>query len=803
MADDSDGNVTLAEYVRQRRLQAGMTQEALAEQAGLTVDTVGALERGRRRRLYPNTARALADALGLGDTERAVLAELASGQARRVPDPPPVPAAPPTQSVAPSNLPAQLTSFVGRERELTGAALLMARGVRLLTLTGPGGAGKTRLAIEGARTVGRHFPHGVWIAELAPLADPALVPQAVATALGVRDAAGRTFVEGIIAALGEQRVLLVLDNCEHLLDACATLVAAVLGACPSVTIVTTSREPLRVTGEHVYLVPPLALPPAGWVPTDDESVAALTEFAAVALFFERARSVRSDFMLTSANAEAVVDICRRLDGLPLAIELAAARVRVLPPGAITARLDDRFRLVTGGARDLLPRHQTLRALIDWSYDLLDDGERVLLRRLSVFAGGWTLEAAEAVCGEMGDVLDPLTGLVDKSLVVADAHGEAVRFALLESIRVYANEKLAASGEEERVRDGHAAHYLDLGERACAELRGPAQVEWLGRLEDEHNNLREALRWLLDSGRATAATRLCAAIYRFWYVNGYFTEGRAWLDRALATPPDEPSAAYAEVLYAAGAFANLQGYRVAARHLLDESIELWREVGDQEGLANALDYLGLVTLYDGDVSETRALFQQTLPMRRALGRPWGLAMTLDKLGNLAYWERDDEAARPFYEESLQYMREAGHQHGMATELIALGRVAHQQGHEAEAAALFREALALSRELKAGEYTASCLEGLAGVDARAGRAVRSARLFGAAATLRTAMGAPLVGRLQVDYDRDLATARGMVDAETFATAYAAGAALPLDSTVAEALASEGRPSPETVSVHILRP
>ncbi|MGH2603084.1 MAG: ATP-binding protein, partial [Dehalococcoidia bacterium] len=487
----------------------------------------------------------------------------------------------------------------------------------------------------------------------------------------------------------------------------------------------------------------------------------LLDYGAVALFVDRARSVRPEFALTAANAGAVADICRRLDGLPLAIELAAARVRVLPPEAIAARLDDRFRLVAGGARDLLPRHQTLRALIDWSHDLLTDAERVLLRRLSVFAGGFTLEAADVVCGlrkqETGnrervpppppvpsslfpapseDILDVLSSLVEKSLVVADAHGEAARFTLLESIRVYAGEKLVTSGEEDAIRDGHAAHYLDLGERACAELRGPAQVEWLARLEEEHNNLREALRWLLDRRQAARATRLCAAIYRFWYVNGYFTEGRAWLAWALAAPPAGPSVARAEVLYAAGAFANLQGDRVAARRLLEESIDLWRELEDQEGLANALDYLGLVALYDGDVAETRALFQQTLPMRRALGRPWGLAMTLDKLGNLAYWESDDEAARPYYEESLQYMRKAGHLHGMATELIALGRVAHQQGREAEAAALFHEALALSRELKAGEYTASCLEGLAGVDARAGRAVRSARLFGAAATLRTA-------------------------------------------------------------------
>ena len=508
-----EGAVALADYVRRQRLTLGLTQETLAERAGLTVDTVGALERGQRRRLYPQTARALADALGLTLIERAELTELAAGRARQDPAiPRPTPTVPPSTGARAPNLPATATSFVGRDAELERVTALVAAEPRLLTLTGPGGTGKTRLALEAVSLVGRRFSDGVWFIELAPLAAGASVAGAVAVALRVREVRGHEVVTGIVAALREQTALLVLDNCEHVLDASAALVSALLPACPGLTIVVTSREPLRVRGEQVYPVPSLPLPPIGpsVATLDPES---LCGFAAVRLFVDRARAVAPAFSLTEANSAAVVDICRRLDGLPLAIELAAARTDALAPQQIAARLDDRFQLVTESAGGRPPRHQTLRALLDWSYDLLAPAEQALLRRLSVFAGGWDLEAAESVCGADGikaaDVLELLLALVDKSLVVAEVQQAVDRYRLLESVREYAVDKLEAAGEAAVMHDRHAAYLLHLARAARRALVGPAQAEWVQRLEMEHHNLRAALARTLAGGDADTALRLCA------------------------------------------------------------------------------------------------------------------------------------------------------------------------------------------------------------------------------------------------------------------------------------------------------
>ena len=396
---DRQTTTSFAEQIRRYRLRAGLSQEALAERAGLAASAISALERGARRRPHPHTLQALADALGLGEAERMAL----TASSRETAPGPAAAAAPPPAPPRSTNLPAPLTSFVGRERELAGAAALVQAGVRLVTLTGPGGAGKTRLAMEGARAVQHHFPDGVWFVDLVPLTDAGLVPQAVAAVLGVREGPAASFTRAITEWLRPRTVLLVLDNCEHLLDACADLVAALLPACPHLTVVATSRAPLAVTGEQVYPVPLLPAPPQEWTPTggDAATVAALLAFPAVRLFVDRAQAVWPDFELTAANGAAVAEVCRRLDGLPLALELAAARVRVLPPEQIAARLTDRFRLVAGTGREVQPRQQTLRALIDWSHDLLRAPEQALLRRLAVFVGGWTLEAAEAVCSSEG------------------------------------------------------------------------------------------------------------------------------------------------------------------------------------------------------------------------------------------------------------------------------------------------------------------------------------------------------------------------------------------------------------------
>ena len=450
---------------------------------------------------------------------------------------------------------------MGRERELGEAAALLGAH-RLVTLTGPGGTGKTRLALQAAAEVLEAHPDGVWLVELAALADPALVPQAVAAAVGVREEPGRPLPATLTDALRPKRLLLVLDNCEHLLDACARLADALLRACPHVRVLATSREALGLAGETAWRVPSLTVPDVADTQHAPD-VADVARYAAVRLFADRAAAVQPEFVLTDENAAAVAQICARLDGIPLAIELAAARVRVLPPRQLLERLDDRFRILTGGSRTALERHQTLRAAVDWSYDLLTEPERALFARLAVFAGGWTLEAAEQVGAGEGiespEVLDLLTRLADQSLVVAQEQPDGTaRYRLLESLRQYGRDKLAARAEAPAVRDRHLAHFLALAERADPGLYGPDAPAWIERLEVEHDNLRAALDWALGpaagQGQAARGLRLAGALEYFWFLRVHRREGLARLQQALAHTDDAPSAARAQALYSAGALA---------------------------------------------------------------------------------------------------------------------------------------------------------------------------------------------------------------------------------------------------------
>jgi non-specific serine/threonine protein kinase len=683
--------------------------------------------------------------------------------------PPSSPAAPP----AGGRLPQRLTGFVGRERELAEVQRLLA-GARLLTLTGAGGVGKSRLALELARRAAASQPGGdaepVRLLELAPLADAALVPQAAAEALGVVEQPGRPLVDTLIAALRPRPLLLVLDNCEHLLGACAALAVALLEACPPLRVLATSREPLGATGEQVWRVPPLGLPPpaagGGAGAGAGDGVGRVAAADAVRLFVERARLVCPDFALTPENAAAVAEVCRRLDGLPLALELAAARVRVLPPVQLLSRLEDRFRLLTGGSRTAPARHQTLRAAVDWSYALLTDHEQRLFGRLAVFAGGFTLEAAEAVCADpdgpggggvaAGDVLDLLTRLADKSLVVADAPPDGTaRYRLLETLRQYARQRLAAGGAGDAVRRGHAAHYLALAEQAAPELEGPRQLAWLGRLEAELGNLRQALRWSRAAGggaeRAEGAEtglRLAAALRPFWRLRGRHREGRAWLEAALALPGAAArTPARAEALCAAGSFAGLLGDGATARTRLEASVALWRELGDARGLGRALAQLGFATTAR-DAPAARALLEEAVALARAvgdrsglavalrmlgnveaprgaappgpapleesaalfreLGDAWGLGRTLTGLGARALREGDQEAARDYLEEALARRREADDQLGVAWVLNNLGALARRQGEHRRAEALLEEGRALAEDLG---YTATVAYALA--------------------------------------------------------------------------------------------
>ena len=597
----------------------------------------------------------------------------------------------------PSNLPVRLTSFVGREQEI--AAVRRALGeTRLLTLTGAGGCGKTRLALRVADELLWAYPHGIWFVELAALADPALVPQTVAAALGLPTTEQQSPVATLTEFVRPRSLLLILDNCEHLVAACADVVETLLRAGPNVEVLATSREPLGVGGEAVWPVPPLALPPAAWesAVTDEqirrESASPMPD--SIHLFVERARLHRPAFALTPQNAAAVAEVCRRLDGIPLALELAAARVAVLSVEQIAARLGDRFRLLTGGGRTALPRQQTLRAALDWSYDLLTAEEQALLRRLSVFAGGFTLEAAEHI--GTGDVLDLLTSLVDKSLVLAEDQGGIVRYRLLETVRQYAGEKLAEGGEDAAARDRHVEWYVGLVQAAAEAFRGPREPEWLSRLEQEHENLRAALSWSLSQGTGAPALRLAAGLARFWEMRGHIGEGKRWLEQALAAGGAPPSLR-AMGLRGAGVLAYMQGDYATARALVEHSLVLYRELGDGYGIADAQGNLGRTALRHGDYAGARAFLEASLALHAELGHTPGIANVQFTLGVILLRQGDYAAARARFETSLALNRELGNVEGIANALEELATVVGEQGDDGRQAALLDESLALYRRL----------------------------------------------------------------------------------------------------------
>ena len=598
---DTGEQLAFGDLLRQYRNAAGLTQEDLAARAGLNPDTISLLERGERRRPHRFTMQSLARALGLSPQELIRFETAARAPAFHAD----------AHGVPPSDLPTQLTPFIGREREVEEAMHeLLHPDVRLLTLTGPGGVGKTRLGLEVARRVLDRFDEGVCFVPLAPVNEPNLVPSAIAQALGVRRGAGQSMVEALEQHLRERQQLLLLDNFERLLDAGASL-TRLLGACPRLKVLVTSRVVLRLRGEHRYEVPVMALPPPGYRPS-----AEVDRYEGIHLFAERARAARSDFEVTADNTPAVMELCRRLDGLPLAIELAAARVGLLPPEAMLARLGNSLALLTDGARDLPDRQRTLRTTLDWSYDLLDVEERSLFARLAVFVGGWTLDAAEAVCdiGDGAEVLRHLSALVDKSLVQqATAHDEP-RFTMLETVREYALEQLEVRGEGERFRRRHAGFFLRLAEEEERASRGPLQRAWLDRLEAEHDNLRAALEWSLTSRNDTElGLQLTGALSHFWYVREHHNESRAWLERALQIGGG--SAARARVLVSAGRLAWFQGEFARVNSLVEESLTLYRQLGDDAGAAFAQLVLGRTAVSQGDLLRGETLLKESLGLFR--------------------------------------------------------------------------------------------------------------------------------------------------------------------------------------------
>ncbi len=606
------------------------------------------------------------------------------------------------------NLPSQLTSFIGREKEIETVQHLLARGGagkrsmnRLLTLTGAGGSGKTRLALQVASAALDIFPDGVWFIDFGPLTDPALMPQTLLTTLGLREQADSSTLVIVSNFLQSKRALLILDNCEHLIQTCALLVETLLHACPALHILATSREALNVRGERLYLVPTLTTPDPAQADQD-----ALPRYEAVRLFVERAQAALPGFELTNDNMLAVALVCHQLDGIPLAIELAAARVKALRVEQIAARLENRFDLLTGGSRTALPRHQTLHALIDWSHDLLLEPERMLFRRLAVFAGGWTLEAAEAVCAGSGvetdAVLDLMSQLVNKSLILAEREqGQEARYHMLETIRQYAGERLLQAGEGDRLRNRHFEFFLQWAEQAEEQLRGSRQLEWLPRLEDELDNLRAALEWGLSRAEHSEAyLRFAGALFSFWSLRGRITEGRDWLDRALTNPASPRiGAARAKALYAAGYLARLQGDLTIARASLEASAALWRRSGstNQTGLAGALATLAETIRRLGDPATARALASEAIALSRERGDRWGLAYSLSMLG-LALRDQEDFAlAHATLQESIASWRDLGDLWGLRLTTDHLADLALRQGDYKEAQRCFADYLPMARKL----------------------------------------------------------------------------------------------------------
>jgi len=727
----------------------------------------------------------------------------------------------------PNNLPVQRTAFIGREREAADLRQLLSRGdVHLVTLTGPGGIGKTRLALQVASEIAGQFPGGVCFVGLSVVGERSLIASAIAQGVGVRETGNTSPQESLMEYIGglSQPLLLVLDNFEHLVSA-APVVAQMLTAGPKLKVMVTSQAPLHIYGEHEFPVPPLALPDPKSIPPAE----VLSRLPAIALFVERAQAVKHQFALTKENAPAVAAICARLDGLPLAIELAAARIKLLSPFAMLARLQSRLNLLTGGARDLPTRQQTLRNTVDWSYGLLNGAEQTLFRRLSVFTGGCTLEAAEAVCdtkGDLGlDVLDGMASLVDKSLAqqVEEADKET-RFIMLSTIREYALECLAESNDEPATRRAHAAYYLVLAEEGAEDIA--AQPEWLDRFEVEHENFRLAIDYLLETGDAEWGLRLGAALFRFWETREHLTEGRDAIGRLLAM---EGAAARpklrARLLFAGAVLAAAQGDYGSGRPLFEESLEtcvklndnrgvavalnalavnardrgelaaasqlfeqclgIWKDLGDPADIARALSNLASVMKAQGDYERAFSLYNECLKKFRQVGDGAGEAWTLNYLGDVAREKADLAAARSYCEQSLSEFRRLRDRWGIASTLSDLASLSCDQGNNAEARRLYGESIKLFKELGYKRGIARALECLAVSAAAQSNAEQSLHLAGAAAALREQLGVPLMPTEQRRLEKALEFARRALGSAAGLTAWMEGWAMPVEQAVHEVL------------------
>lgn len=773
---------SFGERLRRLRELAGQTQEELAFEAGLTPTAVSDLERGKTRRPYPHTVRSLADALGLSEDERATLLAAV-----------PSPGSPAAKVSAPAGtlgaaLPNPTTSLVGRERELREirGLLLIESEVRLLTLTGIGGVGKTRLALEAARASldeGR-FADGVAFVTLAPLEDPALVAPTIARSLGVREEQGQSALDTLRVHLLEKQMLLVLDNFERLLEASAE-VARLIEACPGLRVLATSRAPLRVRGEQEYPVPPLGLPSSSHGPSEDEIIATPSG----RLFAERAKAASPSFALTAENAPSVAAICWRLAGLPLALELAAAKVRLLEPQALLARLDR--ALSTAWTRDLPERQRTMRAALDWSHELLSEPERKLFGRLSAFAGGFTLEAAEAVGTDEKpeEVLGLFGALVEQSLVVVQPPGPGTeaRYGMLEPVRQYALEKLEHSEEAAATRRLHAAFFLGLAERAEPELHGSDQPEWLKRLESERDNLRAAFSWSLGStGDPQTAARLGWALQLFFYVRGYHREGRRWMEQALEH--ELPDALRGKALQVAGGMAYAQGDYPAAEGWYLGALRLSRRLGDKLVEAYALTGTGVVEMARSEHAAAASSLQEAIAIFERCGEDYGVAVSRVYLGSVLLALGEGERAQEAFEEALAWVRPAKNPTLTLTTLYSLAQSALARDDHAEAGRLLEEAIGLSEQAGDRANLAHLLEALAVVRTHYGEAERPAVLLGAAEGLLEEVGARVYNQYMPDrslYENTAATVRFRLSEQSFEEAQERGREMNFEQAIEYAL------------------
>jgi predicted ATPase/DNA-binding XRE family transcriptional regulator len=801
--------------LRRHRREAGLSQEALAELAGLSVDAIAALERGRRRAPRAHTLRLLADALHLTDPDRLVLTSAARKEA----------AAPRPQLRQP---PAPINELIGRTTELTATTrLLRQRSTRLLTLTGPGGVGKTRLTLAVAGEVADSFQDGVCWVPLAALTDPAAVVPAVAESIGLRPLESTRLIEEIAEQIGRSAMLLVLDNCSHVVAQVGQVSAALLERCPNLSILASSRELLRLAGESVYVVPALSLP------YDEQN---LESSEAVRLFVERATARGYEL---GGELEQVARVVRRLEGMPLAIELAAARTNVMTIAELAAELETSFGILAGGDRTASPRQQSMYGAIEWSHALLTPAERDMFAQLSVFVGGWTLGAAAAVLTGVGsrvEALDLIGRLVDKSLLRVTRRGGVARYYMLAVIREFAADRLRAAGETDAMAERHARYYLSLAEEAEGQLRGPEQGEWLDRLESELPNLRAAIAWSLRTDAVAEALRLTGALWLFCNLRGHYAEGSQWLERALQLADRQPpermeglAPACAKVNLGAGTLAFLQceydaaterlqialtqykelgdaagtalalqrlgsvarerGDYEAAEDLHCESYDLYESLGDRAGMAWAHNHLGFVAWLRGDLEVGARRCRRARDAFRVVGDGEGLAWSLISLGAIAQYGDELVEAEDLLQESLALSQRLGYREGVAWSLNQLGIIERRRGLTERAVHLLDESLAEHRDLGDRWRSASVLEELAAVAQQRGRSEYAAFLLGAAHEVREVIRAPVPRIEQADYEATRAAVEESLERRAFRAAWAAGRAAPL------AAVADGYPPPSS--------